>query len=113
MGKYAIKLQLKNDGANGIVLTKDVYTDASNHTPTEVAVGASGVKVEYDSGSGYTELTSGSAISFEFSRSTGALKPIVSGGSSYYSSFKISKANKTMYIKIVPLTGKISVSSTP
>jgi prepilin-type N-terminal cleavage/methylation domain-containing protein len=49
-------------------------------------------------------LKNSGAVTFQFSRSTEAL---VSGTTN----IKVSKANKTMYIKIEKLTGRITVSS--
>ncbi len=114
LGKNKVIITLENNSSDGLVLTKDIYIKdtATPDSHDRSVVGAKRVTLEYNTGSGYTPLAEGSSISFEFSRSTGALKPISDGGSEYYRYFKISKANKTMYIEIIPLTGKISTSAT-
>ena len=76
-------------------------------------MGSKGVKIEYsmDGGSSFTELTTGSSIMLRFDSGSGALKK-TAPGDAYYTTFRISKADKVKYVIIETLTGRVTASDT-
>jgi prepilin-type N-terminal cleavage/methylation domain-containing protein len=105
MGKYEIIGELSYDESRGYVFKETVKNnEADTGTTTETVIGEKNVKVYYGDGESETELTASDTITFQFSRSTSEL-------SQGCTNLKITKANKTMYIEIVKLTGKVSIKS--
>lgn len=121
MGKYRNVITIsKESGSERTVVREDVTIkiedDGTVQTSARSAtVGSKGVKVEYstDEGGSFAELTAGSSIELRFDSGSGALKKTASGGTGYYTTFRISKANTVRYVNIETLTGRVTVSSTP
>ena len=120
MGKYRNEIIVKKETNGTLTVTEDTYTsesDITNNTPSQSrssTVGAKGVTVEYQIGTGgYTELTEGNEIRLRYDSGSGAMKKTANGGSDYYTGFQISKAGKVWYVKLETLTGNITTSTTP
>lgn len=117
MGKYrnVITVTKEADGRltvteTPIVKIEDDGTVVPGTSRVSVA-GSKGVTVEYKIGSGgYTELAPGNSIELRFDSGSGALKPIVDGGTDYYTGFRLSKAGTVWYVTIQYLTGKVTAS---
>lgn len=120
MGKYRNIITVSKDAATGkIVVSEEIVTQiddtGAEHKVTRTNnVGSRQVTFEYstDGGSTFTELTPGSSITLRFDSGSGALKK-TGPGDTYYANYKISKANKTMYVLIETLTGRVVASDTP
>lgn len=118
MGKFRVDITIRKNASDGTTVfestTYNNQDDFNNHAGTTVSdvVAENRVRVEYSiDGITYTELSPGSSISIGFSRSTGALRPDPSGN--YICYFRLSRANTTRVVNIVPLTGRIAVTDTP
>lgn len=119
MGKYKVVLSIENhDGQISIIQsTYKTQSDYDSATPdiTASVVSSKAVKFEYsDDGTNYQELTDGSSLQIEFSRSTGALKSkdaedVPDESKTYWKYFRISKAHTVKNISILPLTGRTEV----
>lgn len=121
MGKNMTTITIYMD-AEGRIAAKEVSERIDNDGIVEVdekvtIVGDKGVKVVcYDSGGGETEITGSNKLELSFDRGSGALKKAKINGvdSDYYCTMiVISKANKTKYIVITQVTGKLSIQNTP
>lgn len=116
MGKNKLTVTVGKDSSDRVVINYlQKTTDTSTEVSSSTLIGAGGVKLEVSKDkTNWTEITgdSGTFVTLEFSRSTGALKPSVDGGNEYYQYFRITKAHVTQYVVIVPLTGKIQVKDT-
>ena len=116
MGKYRNIITISKEAGSEQIVIKETVTisiasDGTEQTSERSStVGSKGVKVEYstDGGSSFTELTAGSSITLRFDSGSGALKK-TAPGDTYYTTFRISKANKVKYVTIEPLTGRVVV----
>lgn len=115
MGKFRVDITIRKDATDGTTVfestTYNNQDDFNNHAGTTVSdvVAENRVRVEYSiDGITYTELSPGSSISIGFSRSTGALRPDPSGN--YICYFRLSRANTTRVVSIVPLTGRVAIT---
>lgn len=116
MGKYRNIITISKEAGSEQIVIKETVTisiafDGTEQTSERSStVGSKGVKVEYstDGGSSFTELTAGSSITLRFDSGSGALKK-TAPGDTYYTTFRISKANKVKYVTIEPLTGRVAV----
>ena len=119
MGKYRNIITISKESGSEQIVVKEMVTvniedDGTEQTSERSStVGSKGVKIEYstDGGSSYTELTAGSSITLRFDSGSGALKK-TAPGDTYYTTFKISKANKEKYVMIETLTGRVTVVDT-
>lgn len=120
MGKYRNTITVSKDAATGNIVVSEAIVTQIDESGAESTitrssnVGSKSVTFEYstDGGSTYTELTPGSAITLRFDSGSGALKKTGPGGT-YYANYKISKANKTKYVTIETLTGRVVALDTP
>ncbi len=119
MGKYRNEIIVKKETDGTLTVTEDtlirVEDDGTEvRSSRDSVVGAKGVTVEYQIGTGgYTELTEGNEIRLRYDSGSGAMKKTANGGSDYYTGFRISKAGKVWYVKLETLTGNITTSTTP
>ncbi len=120
MGKYRNIITVsKESGSERIVVKEEVTIkvnpdgSAAQTNERHSVVGSKGVKIEYsmDGGSSFTELTTGSSIMLRFDSGSGALKK-TAPGDAYYTTFRISKADKVKYVIIETLTGRVTASDT-
>lgn len=102
MGKNTSDLQLYVT-ANG-VFVKEVYDSKERVTQ----IGAKGVTVKYSTGTGLNTVDS-TGIHIKFDRKNGSLIDTPTGSKTYISEFEISKGDMVKTVKIVPLTGKVSI----
>ncbi len=115
MGKYRNVITVKRD-SDGRLIVSEEYLIRIEDDDTEVTghrehiVGAKGVTVKYetDNSGTYTDLAGD--ITLRFDSGSGALKKTTSTDG-YYTSFEISKANKTYYVVIETLTGRITATT--
>lgn len=124
MGKYRNIITISKESASGQIVVREKVTiniedDGAGNLTEQTSersstVGSKGVKIEYstDGGSSYTELAEGNSITLRFDSGSGALKKTALGDTAYYTTFKISKANKEKYVMIEALTGRVTVSDT-
>lgn len=105
MGKDSAELLLYVDTDGKIMMRETIDGTAR----PDRCVGARGVTVKYKVGATWTTLSSaGQTISFD--RATGSLNWVTIGGAKYWiKEYEISKGDVTKTLKIVPLTGKITV----
>lgn len=116
MGKYKNEITVRKESDGTLVVEEDILVridESGNEVRPPLRrsiVGTKGVTVSYktDTG-GYTELIDGSAVSFRFNSGTGAMVKTVEG--KYYTGFKISKAGKDWYVRLEPLTGRVTAST--
>lgn len=104
MGKDTSDLQLyvTNNG----VFIKEIYDGEEKVTQ----IGSKGVEVKYAvPGSGFSTVNS-TGVHIQFDRATGALKATPGAGSGYYiKEYQITKGDVTKTVKVVPLTGKVTI----
>lgn len=112
MGKFKTTITISKDD-DGVwaqetvtVANKDTGREGEEKVGERVKIGDKNVKIVFDDGTDITDWTGGGSVSFEFDRSSGALKSV---DMSAAISFTISKASKTRIVEIVPLTGKVTV----
>lgn len=116
MGKYWNKITVKKESGGTLVVEEDILIriDGSSEVKAPLrssTVGAKGVTVSYKIGNGsYIELANGNEILLQFNSGTGAMKK--TAGDDYYTGFKISKAGKDWYVRLEPLTGRVTASTT-
>lgn len=82
----------------------------------ESIVGESGVSITFDFEDGTSvDLAAGTTLYLEFDRGSGALQTTLVNGVSRANCIRmtITRADKTRYILITPVTGKVSISTTP
>lgn len=119
MGKYKVLLSIENHGGQLSIVqntykSQSDYDAAAPETITSV-ISDRNVRFEYsDDGTNYYELTDGSSLQLEFSRSTGALKSkdpaeTEDTAKTYWQYFRISKAHTVKNISILPLTGRTEI----
>lgn len=119
MGKYRNEIIVKKEADERLTVTEDtlirVEDDGTEvRSSRDSVVGAKGVTVEYQIGTGgYIELTPGNEIRLRYDSGSGAMKKTANGGSDYYTGFRISRAGKVWYVKLETLTGNITTSTTP
>ena len=121
MGKYRNTITVSKDADGNLIVTEDTLVlakDEEHGISEDVTsqrfskVGSKDVKVEYRIGTGsYTELANGDSIFLRYDSGSGAMKK-TAPGDAYYTGFKISKADKTWYVKLETLTGRVSYSTT-
>lgn len=116
MGKYKNEITVRKKSDGTLVVEENILVridDSGNEVRPPVresTVGAKGVTVFYKIGTGgYTELKD-EVISLRYNSGTGAMVKTV--GDDYYTGFKISKAGKDWYVKLEPLTGRVTASAT-
>ena len=119
MGKYRNEIIVKKETNGTLTVTEDTLIRVENdgtdvRSSRDSVVGAKGVTVEYQIGTGgYIELTEGNEIRLRYDSGSGAMKKTANGGSDYYTGFRISKAGKVWYVKLETLTGNITTSTSP
>lgn len=119
MGKYRNEIIVKKEANGTLTVTEDtlirVEDDGTEvRSSRDSVVGAKGVTVEYQVGTGgYIELTPGGEIRLRYDSGSGAMKKTANSGSDYYTGFRISKAGKVWYVKLETLTGNITTSTSP
>lgn len=124
MGKYRNEIIVKKETDGTLTVTEDtlirIEADGTPVTTSRSSVvGGKGVTVEYRIGSvspgstpSYIELTSGSEIRIKYDSGSGAMKKTANGNTDYYTGFRVSRAGKVWYVKLEPLTGNITTSTT-
>lgn len=120
MGKYRNTITVSKNADGNLIVTEDTLVlakDEEHGISDDVTsqrfsmVGGKDVKVEYKIGTGdYQELTTESIV-LRYDSGSGAMKK-TAPGDAYYTGFKISKADKTWYVKLETLTGRVSYSMT-
>jgi len=105
MGKDSAKMLLYV-ADDGRIMVRETIDGVAR---PERCVGAKGVTVKYKVGSTQTILSS-TGVEIVFDRATGSLKGTMNGGTMrWIKEYEISKGDVTKTLKIVPLTGKITV----
>lgn len=120
MGKYRNTITVAKNADGKLIVTEDTLVlakDVEQGIPEDVTsqrysmVGGKNVTVEYRIGAGaYQELTTESIV-LRYDSGSGAMKR-TAPGDAYYTGFKISKADKTWYVRLETLTGRVSYSTT-
>lgn len=122
MGKNMTTITIYMDAEGKIVAREEserlIDNDGNGVTDVkETVVGEDGVRVVcHLEGGGETEITGSNEVELLFDRGSGALKMVKINGTDRGKcriEIEISKANKTKYIVIIPVTGKLSIQDTP
>lgn len=120
MGKYRNIITVSKESESEQIVVKEEVTvrvnpdgSAAQTSERRSVVGSKGVKIEYstDGGNSFTELAAGSSIMLRFDSGSGALRK-TAPGDMYYTTFRISKADKVKYVIIETLTGRVAASDT-